>query len=105
MHCTVLRPPHLSAAPTITVLALPASVGDTISYLFMVDAGNVFPRSVITCVLLLVSFPGEQHVARAGRVYTHCGGIAVANDFYIIHECPVLQPLRQQYAALFTSRY
>ena len=38
----------------------------------------------------------------ADRVCTHCGGIAVADELHMIHECPVLQPLRLQYAALFT---
>ena len=47
-------------------------------------------------------FSGGQHVARADRVCTHCGGIAVADESHMIHECPVLQPLRLQYAALFT---
>ena len=47
-------------------------------------------------------FSGDQHVARADRVCTHCGGIAVADELHMIHECPVLQPLRLQYAALFT---
>ena len=32
----------------------------------------------------------------------HCGGIDVADELHMIHECPVLQPLRLQYAALFT---
>ena len=41
-------------------------------------------------------------VARADRVCTHCGGIAIADELHMIHECPVLQPLRLQYAALFT---
>ena len=44
----------------------------------------------------------HHHVARADRVCTHCGGAAVADELHMIHECPVLQPLRLQYAALFT---
>ena len=32
----------------------------------------------------------------------HCGGTAVADELHMIHECPVLQPLRLQYGALFT---
>ena len=32
----------------------------------------------------------------------HYGGIAVADELHMIYECPVLQPLRLQYAALFT---
>ena len=47
-------------------------------------------------------FSGDQHVASVHWVCTHCGGIAVADELHMIHECPVLQPLRLQYAALFT---
>ena len=47
-------------------------------------------------------FSVDQHVARTDRVCTPCGGIAVANELRMIHECPILQPLRLQYAALFT---
>ena len=36
------------------------------------------------------------------QVCTHCGGIAAADELHVIHECPLLQPLRLQYAALFT---
>ena len=36
------------------------------------------------------------------RVCTHYGGIAVADELHMIHECPVLQPLMLEYAALFT---
>ena len=42
-------------------------------------------------------------LARANRVCTHCGGIAVAAELHMVHECLVFQPLRQQYAALSTS--
>ena len=35
-------------------------------------------------------------------MHTHCGGTAVADELHMVHECPVLQPLRLQYAALFT---
>ena len=47
-------------------------------------------------------FSGDQHVARADRACTHCGGVVVADELHMIHECPVLQPLRLQYAALYT---
>ena len=30
-------------------------------------------------------FSGDQHVARADRVCTHCGGIAVADELHMIH--------------------
>ena len=35
------------------------------------------------------------------QLFSHLG-IAVANELHMIHECPVVQPLRLQYAALFT---
>ena len=58
-------------------------------------ACNAFlPGLVLSaCLLLLVSFPGTT---------TGCCGIAVASELNLIHECPVLQPLRrlrQQYTA------
>ena len=42
-------------------------------------------------------------IARADRMCTHCVGIAVADELRMVHERPVLQPLRQQHAALFPS--
>ena len=36
------------------------------------------------------------------RACTHFGGTAVADEPHMIHECPVLQPLRLQCPALFT---
>ena len=45
----------------------------------------------------------DKYVRSVQTVKT-CGGIAVADELHIVvHEYPVLQPLRQQYAALFTS--
>ncbi len=46
---------------------------------------------------------GGQHVDRAARVWSHCGGHAVADELHMVHEFSALQPLRQQYAALFTA--
>ncbi len=46
---------------------------------------------------------GGQHVNRADRVCSHCGGHAVADELHMVRECAALQPLRQQYAALFTA--
>ena len=49
-------------------------------------------------------FSGDQHVARL-TVYAHTVVFtAVADELHMIHECPVLQLLRLQYAAfkLFT---
>ena len=45
-------------------------------------------------------FSGGQHVNRADRVCSHCGGHAVADEVHMVHECSALQPLRQQYAAV-----
>ena len=53
--------------------------------------------------IIAARFAGGQHVARTDRVCRHCGGVAVADDLHVIHECPILQPLRQQYAALFST--
>lgn len=46
---------------------------------------------------LMVGFVASQGLC------THCGGIVVANELHMMHACLVLQPLRQQYAAVFTS--
>ncbi len=53
--------------------------------------------------VVLGRFAGGQHVARANRVCTHCGGVAVADEMHIIFECPALHALRQQYAPLFPT--
>ena len=47
-------------------------------------------------------FAGGQHVDRAGRVCSHRGPGSLADRLHVVHECPLLQPLRQQYDALFT---
>ena len=44
-----------------------------------------------------------QHVPRADRVCCHCAGRCVADEMHVIFECHALQPLRQQYAPLFSS--
>ena len=48
-------------------------------------------------------FAGGQHVARAGRACPHCGPGTLADELHLVHERPVLQPLRPCYAELFTS--
>ena len=48
-------------------------------------------------------FAGGQHVARTDGVRTHCGGVAFADSSHKVHECPVLQPLARQYAALVST--
>ena len=52
---------------------------------------------------LLGRFAGGQHVARANRVCTHCGSVAVADELHMIFECPALQAVRQRYAPLFST--
>ena len=105
MPYTVLGQPHLLGLPaalTINGLDLLASVGGTVNYLFLVDACNAFYSSglvLTTCLLPLVGFAGST---RADRACTHCGGIAIAVELHMVHECPVLQPPKQQYAALLT---
>ena len=47
-------------------------------------------------------FAGGQHVARADRLCSHCGPGSLADELHLVHECPVLQPLRLRYAELFT---
>ena len=66
MPYNVLGQPHLlgsSAALTTTGLDLLASVGDTVSCLFLAGVCNAFYKSgllLTTCLLLLVDFPGTN---------------------------------------------
>jgi len=53
--------------------------------------------------IVLGRFAGGQHVARANRVCTHCGSVAVADELHMIFECPALQAVRKQYASLFST--
>ena len=68
MPYTVLGQPHLlglSAALTITGLDLQASVGSTVSCLFLAGVCNAFYSSgllLTTCLLLLVDFPETNMV-------------------------------------------
>ena len=45
---------------------------------------------------------GSQYVARSDRICSHCGPGSFADGLLVVHECPALQPLRQQYSTLFT---
>ena len=47
---------------------------------------------------------GGPRVNRADRICTHCGSGSIADEFHLVFECNLLQPLRQQYASLFTSQ-
>ena len=109
MPCIVLGQPLLlgfSHAHTIIGLGLSASVGGIVSCLFLVGACSSFYSQdlvLISCQLFFGRFAGGQHVARASRICTHCGSVAVAYAMHIILECPALHTLRQQYAPLFST--
>ena len=88
------------------------SVGGTVNYLFLVAAVSGSHRRMQRLLqfrlgshnLPVVAAAGRFcGIARADRVCTHYGGIAVADELQMIYEFPVFQPLKQQYAALFTS--
>ena len=49
------------------------------------------------------TFPEILARARANRVCTHCGSVAVADELHMIFECPALQAVRQRYAPLFST--
>jgi len=56
--------------------------------------------------IVLGRFAGGQHVARASKVCTHCGGVAVdnvADEVHMNFQCPALQAVRKQYASLFST--
>jgi len=53
-----------------------------------------------TVPIVVGRFAGGQHAARANRVCTHCGGVAVAIDLHVMFECP----LAQQYPPLFSTK-
>ena len=44
--------------------------------------------------VVLRRYAGGQRVARASRVCTHCGSVAVADELHIIFECPALQAVK-----------
>ena len=44
-----------------------------------------------------------QSVPRAEGVCSHCADRSVADEMHVIFECHALQPVRQQYAPLFSS--
>ncbi len=41
--------------------------------------------------IVLGRFAGGQRVARASRVCTHCGSVAVLDELHMIFKCPALQ--------------
>ncbi len=53
--------------------------------------------------IVLGRFAGGQRVARASRVCTHCGSVAVADELHMVFECPALQAVRQQNVPLFST--
>ena len=100
MPYTVLGQPRLlglSAALTITGLDLLASVGNTVSCLFLAGVCNAFYSSgllLTACPLLLVDFPGTNMLRElTGYAHTTVASL-LPNEVHMIHECLVLQPLR-----------
>ncbi len=108
-YCRQLLLSGLSHANTIIGLSLLASIGAIVSYLFLVGACSDFYSLDLVLIaddqlpVVLGRFAGGQHVARANRVGTHCGGVAVADEMHMFFECPALHTLRQQYAPLFST--
>jgi len=102
------------AAPTIGVVActyLPwfKPVSQHRRYFQLVVSGRRMQRFLQFSLgsyqlpVVLGRFAEGQHVARANRVCTHCGGVAVADEMHMIFECPAVHALRQQYAPLFPT--
>lgn len=52
--------------------------------------------------LSLAAFRVVNMSARASRVCLHCGGTSIADELHMVHERAALQPLWQQYGALFS---
>ena len=112
--------PYSRAAPSARVVSCDddwflTSIGDTANCL---DIHNTFYMSGLVftiCLLLLVNLLGLSAVAmllglQGMQTVWHprphaCDGImiVVADEVDMIHGCPVLQSLRKQSAALFTS--
>ena len=42
-------------------------------------------------------------MVRADRVCSHCADESVADEVHVVCECHALPPLRQQFAAVFSS--
>ena len=108
MPCAVLgvRQPYLlelSAAPAITCSNLLPSINNTVSYLFLVDAGNVFHSSGLVlplCALLLVDVPRPSTLPELTRS-ARCVALLLQMKYTLfMYARPVLQPLRQQYILL-----
>ena len=87
-------------------LDLLASIGGIVSCLFLVGACSGFYSlgwALINCQFVLGRFAGGQHAARANRVCTYGGSVAVADELHMNFECLVLQAIRQRYAPLFST--
>ncbi len=85
----------LAHAHTFIGLSLLASIGAIKSNLFLLGACSCFcslDLALISCQSVWVN-----------RVYTHCGGVAVANQVLLIFKFPALHTLRQQYAPLLST--
>ena len=74
-------------------------------YCFMPVAGGrmkQFLRFRLGCHNLPVAVGRRTNIDRADRVCPHCAG-CVGDELHMVYECSYLQPLRLQYAHLFTS--
>ena len=107
MPCVVPEQPLLLGwwhVHTTIGLDLLAGTGGIVSCLFLVGACSGF-YSLGWALINCQSFSGVLLgvFARANRVCTHRGSVAVADELHMIFECPALQAVRQRYAPLFST--
>ena len=82
-----------------------ASAGATVSFLFLLGACRRFLQFRLGSHSLPIAtgrFAGGHHLARSGRVCSHCDGVSVADELHMVFECPALALIREKYAGLFT---
>ena len=74
-------------------------------YCFMPVAGGRMKQCLrlrLGCHDLPMAVGRRTNIDRADRVCPHCAG-CVGDELHMVYECPYLQPLRLQYAHLFTT--
>ena len=95
-----------SCAAHITIGNLAVSVGAAINCLILAGACSV------SCGLGLVRmhylpvtgrFASSQRLDRADRICSHCANGSVADELHVVFACIAAQPLRHQYATVFTD--
>jgi len=84
------RPLVRCSRPPLIHLPLPAG------------AHRIFFRFRAGCSGLPIDTGRRLKVPRAQRVCVHCQSAAVCDELHLVFECPVLQPLREEFSALFT---